>query len=88
MYSILNNRYVLKSGAYIADLTSVDFITWRQDAETKQYRMKMHIGSKEVRYLCDTLAELENVLSNWTEMQGKEIAMEHENIGEKDEFIR
>jgi|15BtaG_2_1085339.scaffolds.fasta_scaffold20048_3 hypothetical protein len=84
MYNIVENRYVLKGGSYLADLKSVDFITWRQDAETGHYRMKMHIGPKEVRFVCDTEEELEVVLSDWTTMQGKQVKIE--NVSDNNEY--
>ena len=81
MNEIIGRKYVLKSGSYLADLESVDFITWRKDGATGYYRMKMHIGAKEVRYVCNTCEELQQVLTDWTRLQGKEIEMETQNVG-------
>tara|TARA_R110000824_G_C14875136_1_gene642729 strand:- start:280 stop:534 length:255 start_codon:yes stop_codon:yes gene_type:complete len=80
MDRILENRYVIKDESYIADLANVDFITWRQNSEDGNFWLKMHIGEKEVRYVCKTMNSLNALLGVWTKLKGNEIEIK---IGEE-----
>ena len=83
MDRIVENRYVVKDESYIADLAKVDFITWRRNIEDGNYWLKMHIGSKEVRFVCKTMDSLNGILENWAKINGKEIEI---RIGEENGF--
>ena len=79
MNRILEDRYIVKDETYIADLANVDFITWRQNSEDGDFWMKMHIGDKEVRYVCKTMDSLNMLLGVWTKLKGNEVEIK---IGE------
>jgi len=81
MDRIIEDRYVVKDESYIADLGNVDFITWRQNSDDGNFWLKMHIGEKEVRFVCKTMNDLNKILENWTKLKGKEIEIK---IGEED----
>ena len=86
MNGILENRFFLKGGSYIIDLINVDFLTWKENAtEYETYWLKMHIGSKEVRYVCSP-EELKIIIEEWTRVHGNKIEINMEELGEKDEF--
>ena len=56
---IKQKRYLIKKNSYIIDLFSVDFITWKENEnEEGTYWTKLHIGTKEVRYVCQDVFEL------------------------------
>ncbi|QDP51962.1 MAG: hypothetical protein GOVbin4206_129 [Prokaryotic dsDNA virus sp.] len=78
MSELIDERYVLKSGSYLADLSNVDFITWRQSDEG--IMLKLHIDQKEIRFVCNKkLAE--EILGIWTKFRGHEINMNEYEIG-------
>ena len=83
MNELIEDRYVLKSGSYLADIASVDFITWRQSEEG--IMLKMHIAQKEIRFVCpkDTA---QKILTIWTKFRGQEIDMKKFEIGGKFEY--
>ena len=81
MNELVDERYILKSGSYLADLAKVDLITWRENEEDGDFWLKLHIGQKEVRFACDRMV-MESVLTSWTESQGKEVDMRQYELGE------
>ena len=83
MSKLIGNRYVLKSGSYLADLAKVDFVTWRESDDG--IMLKLHVGTKEIRFFCDLILAHE-VLANWTKIRGQEIDIENYTIGGKHEF--
>ena len=71
MNGILEGRFLIKGNSYIIDLINVDFLTWKENAtEYGTYWLKMHIGSKEARYICSK-EELKTIV---------------DELGEEDEF--
>jgi len=63
------------------DLESVDFITWKENEKNAgTYWAKLHIGSKEARYICDDVNELKDLLEQWSLIKGKEIQIEENEI--------
>ena len=77
MNELIDERYVLKPGSYLADLSNVDFITWRQSDEG--IMLKLHIDQKEIRFVCNKkLAE--EILGIWTKFRGHEINMNEYDI--------
>ena len=86
MNGIIENRFILKGGSYIVDLINVDFLTWKENAtEYGTYWLKMHIGSKEARYVC-SLEELKMIVEEWTRVHGNKIEIAIEELGEENEF--
>ncbi len=63
------------------DLESVDFITWKENEKNAgTYWAKLHIGSKEARYICDDVNELKDLLEQWSLIKGKKIEIEENEI--------
>jgi hypothetical protein len=63
------------------DLESVDFITWKENEKNAgTYWAKLHIGSKEARYICNDVDELKELLERWSLVKGKEIEIEENEI--------
>jgi len=86
MNGIIENRFLLKGGSYIIDLINVDFLTWKENStEYGTYWLKMHIGSKEARYVCSK-PELKVIIEEWTRVHGNKIEIEIEELGEENEF--
>ena len=67
---LINEKYILKRGSYIADIASADFITMRRS--DKGVMLKLHFDTKEIRYECET-QEAEEILSIWSESRGNRI---------------
>lgn len=82
MNKLINNRYILKPGSYFADLAKVDFITWRQNEDDGNFWLKLHIGSKEVRFFCDVTV-LQSVLEAWSSYCGEEIDLKFYQVGDE-----
>jgi len=81
MNDIKNKRYLIKANSYIIDLYNVDFITWKEnDKKEATYWAKLHIGSKEARYVCNGLQELKTLLLAWSDIRGKKIEIEDEDL--------
>jgi hypothetical protein len=78
---IIEEKYLIKKGNYIVDLQKVDFITWRNNEKSiGKYLLRLHIGSKEVGYMCQTIDEVKKVINSWGMTNGKEIEIEDEEI--------
>jgi len=41
---------------------------------------KLHIGSKEARYVCDSLDELKKLLLAWSDIRGEKIEIKDEEV--------
>tara|TARA_R100001369_G_scaffold65365_1_gene92538 strand:- start:962 stop:1219 length:258 start_codon:yes stop_codon:yes gene_type:complete len=81
MEDIKQNRYLLKGSSYILDLYKVDFITWKENEKVEEtYWAKLHMGSKEARYICDNKTELRELILAWTNIQGEEIEVTEEEL--------
>ena len=86
MNGILEGRFLIKGNSYIIDLINVDFLTWKENAtEYGTYWLKMHIGSKEARYVCSR-EELKVIIEEWTKVHGNKIEININELGEEDEF--
>ena len=78
---IKNKRYLIKANSYIVDLYNVDFITWKEnDKMESTFWAKLHIGSKEARYVCDSLDELKKLLLAWADIRGEKIEIKDEEV--------
>lgn len=78
---MLRNKYLVKKNSYIINLENVEFITYKEnEAEPDTYWIKFHIGSKETRFICDSLDELKTILRRWTLSQGNEVAHKNEEL--------
>lgn len=81
MKELKNKRYLLKGNSYIIDLYNVDFITWKENDKVEAtYWAKLHIGSKEARYICNSLNELRTLVQTWTDIRGKEATITEEDL--------
>ena len=84
MNDLKENRYLVKSNSYIIDLAQVDFITWKENEKIgATYWAKLHIGSKEARYVCKNITELRELISVWTELKDKKITVSEEELLEE-----
>jgi len=71
---IKQERYLIKCNSYIIDLLTVDFITWKEnEKEEGTYWTKLHIGQKEVRYVCKNAEELKRVIELWCYIHGQKV---------------
>lgn len=82
---IKQKRYLIKANSYIIDLSTVDFITWKEnEKQANTYWTKLHIGTKEVRYVCKDAYELKRIIEIWCHIHGQEVMVgEDELIGEE-----
>jgi|TARA_R100001443_G_C3253157_1_gene153793 hypothetical protein len=82
---IKQKRFLIKPNSYIIDLFTVDFITWKEnEKEEGTYWTKLHIGTKETRYVCKDAWELKRIIELWCEIHGKEVMVTIEElIGEE-----
>ena len=71
--------------------TLLQVFCWLRTYEFKEnekdfgsYWIKLHIGSKEVRYICDDIDKLREIVELWCGIHGKTISLdEKELVGEK-----
>ena len=81
MKELKENRYLLKGNSYIIDLYNVDFITWKENDKVEAtYWAKLHIGSKEARFVCNDLNELKTLVQSWTDIRGKKVSIQDEDL--------
>lgn len=81
MEDIKENKYLLKANSYLIDLQTVDFLTWKEnDKEEGTYWTKLHIGTKECRYVCDSLTELNTLIQAWSKQKGKRLEVNEEEL--------
>ena len=74
MDDIKNERFLIKETSYIVDLKDVDFITWSEnERDLGKYLAKLHIGSKETRYMCQSAEDLKTLLQTWSEVKGEKL---------------
>tara|TARA_Y100000004_G_scaffold178082_1_gene220304 strand:- start:844 stop:1095 length:252 start_codon:yes stop_codon:yes gene_type:complete len=74
MDDIKNDRFLIKETSYLVDLKDVDFITWSEnERDLGKYLAKLHIGSKETRYMCQSAEELKTLLQTWSEVKGEKL---------------
>jgi hypothetical protein len=78
---IKQKRFLIKSNSYIIDLFTVDFITWKEnEKEEGTYWTKLHIGQKEVRYVCKDEWELKRIIELWCEIHGQEVMISTDEL--------
>tara|TARA_R100001015_G_C4633542_1_gene198659 strand:+ start:3779 stop:4036 length:258 start_codon:yes stop_codon:yes gene_type:complete len=81
MNDLKGNKYLLKKNSYLIDLEKVDFITWKEnDNEEGTYWTKLHIGSKEARYVCENLSQLRELVMAWCEIRGQYLSVEESDL--------
>lgn len=81
MDDIKNERFLIKKTSYLVDLKDVDFITWSEnERDLGKYLAKLHIGSKETRYMCQSVKDLETLLQTWSEVKGEKIDLNRDEI--------
>ena len=69
MFKIENG--IIHGGSYATMLRTVEFITWRMNADTGEYWMKFHLPSgKEIRIKVD-LEDLRDIMNQWAEYELK-----------------
>ncbi len=84
---LIENRFLLKNGSFIIDLDEVEFLTWNKNIKmSDSYWVKLHIGGKDTRYVCDSRDELCDIINTWGKIKGKEIKIDREEIGELYDF--
>ena len=67
---LVNKKYILKEGTYLADIASSDFVTMRRSE--KGVMLKLHFDTKEIRYECE-IQEAEEILTIWSESKDNKI---------------
>tara|TARA_R110001606_G_scaffold399110_1_gene580766 strand:+ start:1964 stop:2221 length:258 start_codon:yes stop_codon:yes gene_type:complete len=81
MEDLKEDRYLLKANSYLIDLKTVDFLTWKEnDKEEGTYWTKLHIGTKECRYVCDSLTDLNTLVQAWSLQKGLCLEVEDEEL--------
>jgi len=84
---IIENRFLLKNESYIIDLNDVEFLTWNKNKDEKDsYWVKLHVGAKETRYICENRDELCDIINTWAMTKNIEIRITKHEIGEQYEF--
>ena len=84
---LIENRFLLKNGSFIIDLDEVEFLTWNKNIKmSDSYWVKLRIGGKDTRYVCDSRDELCDIINTWGKIKGKEIKIDKEEIGELYDF--
>jgi hypothetical protein len=83
MEQLKDNRYLVKGNSYIIDLLNVDFITWKENEKVESsFWVKLHMGTKEARFVCDSLDDLRFLLECWTNLRGKILNLTDEELTE------
>ena len=60
-------EYVSAQDKWIVDLRDVDFITMKQNWDDNNFHIKMHIGTKEVRFILEQQHEVDKLIKQWKE---------------------
>jgi hypothetical protein len=60
-------EYVSAQDKWIVDLRDVDFITMKQNWDDNNFHIKMHIGTKEVRFILEQQEEVDKLIKQWKE---------------------
>lgn len=71
----------MKSGSYIANLQNVDFITWKMNQTDGSFWMKLHMGPKEVRFVCDSMLDVKRVILSWAKTYEDEFDISENELG-------
>tara|TARA_R100000005_G_C4989339_1_gene197045 strand:- start:945 stop:1391 length:447 start_codon:yes stop_codon:yes gene_type:complete len=59
------NGFIYISNKWCIDLMNVDFISFKQDEDTYNYFVKLHIGSKHVRMWLSELKDVNELIEIW-----------------------
>lgn len=60
-------EYVSSQDKWIVDLRDIDFITMKQNWDTSEFHIKMHIGTKEIRFILEQQKEVDKLIEQWKE---------------------
>lgn len=60
-------EYVSAQDKWIVDLRDVDFITMKQNWDDNNFHIKMHIGTKEVRFILEQQQQVDQLIKQWKE---------------------
>jgi len=60
-------EYVSAQDKWIVDLRDVDFITMKQNWDDNNFHIKMHIGTKEVRFILEQQEEVDKLIKQCKE---------------------
>ena len=52
----------------------------------ESYWVKLHVGSKDTRYICDSREELCDIINAWAKVRNVEIKINKEEIGDIYDF--
>ena len=81
MDDIKNERFLIKETSYLVDLKDVVFITWSEnERDLGKYLAKLHIGSKETRYMCQSAEDLKTLLQTWSEVKGEKLDLDVDEL--------
>ncbi len=81
MEDLKGKRYLLKANSYVIDLLKVDFITWKENDKVENtYWAKLHMGTKEARYVCDNLTDLRTLVMAWADVNGQYLSVEENDL--------
>ena len=61
----LENGFLEHPRKWSADLSEVEFISFKQNDENYTYFVKLHIKAKEIRLYLGTMEEVEQLIETW-----------------------
>ena len=67
----ITDSFVEKTNTWVVGFQEVDFITWKENYDTKSYFVKLHIGAKETRLQLDYQEEVEELITAWKKHKGE-----------------
>ena len=62
---------LLCENKWAVDLNNVEFITMKQNWDDNNYHIKLHIGTKEVRFVFETKEQIKELTENWIKVRNK-----------------
>jgi len=71
------NEYSIKEGVMTSDnkwavfFTDVDFITWKQNWDTHEYILKLHIDTKQLKLNDLDEAKVLEIIEEWKKARGE-----------------
>jgi len=66
-----DGNYLAMENTWQVDLSNVDFITMKENWDDGSQHIKLHIGTKEVRLVCNTKKEVEELMTKWKNARNK-----------------
>jgi len=67
----ITDSFIEKDNTWIVDFKNIDFITWKENYDTKSYFVKLHIGAKETRLQLGYKEEVEELITSWKKSRGE-----------------